>query len=178
MEGAVSFSYFSIWTSAEWQTDFFFFPGPCDEVGFPCKCKSILSAVSLCHSVKTLGKTFSQQLDKIQVTDVILFFFSLLSFGWVSGQRFVFVLFFLTQTGDFYRVEMICIYLTNFSLTVSKPCMSFLAVLLCSACLSKNKVVYQSGVGFLCMNHRVMCCVLQQWLDNSWWTLSFLATVK
>lgn len=41
------------------------------------------------------------------------------------------------------------IYFTNFSLKVSKPCITFSAVLLCSACLSKNKVVYLFEILFL-----------------------------
>lgn len=127
---------------------------------------------------QNLLPTIRQNPSDRRNSDVISFFLAVV---WLSlRSTFCFCsFFFLTQTGDgLGEVEMICIYLTNFSLTVSKPCMSFLAVLLCSACLSKNKVVYQSGVGFLCMNCRVVCCVLQQWLDNSWWTLSFLATVK
>lgn len=41
------------------------------------------------------------------------------------------------------------IYFTHFSLKVSKPCITFSAVLLCSACLSKNKVVYLFEIMFL-----------------------------
>lgn len=45
------------------------------------------------------------------------------------------------------------IYFTNFSLKVSKPCITFSAVLLCSACLSKNKVVYLVEIlVFVCWN--------------------------
>lgn len=43
---------------------------------------------------------------------------------------------------------------TNFSLKVSKPCMSFSAVLLCSACLSKNKVVYEFEIPVVVISSR------------------------
>lgn len=67
-------------------------------------------------------------------------------------------------------------YFTNFSLKVSKPCMSFSAVLLCSACLSKK----QSGLSIwdlffffslfqiLLSVLNIIMCVL--WETTYWYT--------